>query len=70
MPLVSLAVDHSHFASFYSFYLRLLFEETTPPMVMPGVTSLTHGRSRVYRWGKDGIAGISDNHQHTAPSSA
>ena len=23
-----------------------------------------HARSRVYRWGEDGIAGISDNHQH------
>ena len=22
-----------------------------------------HARSRVYRWGEDGIAGISDNHQ-------
>ena len=29
-----------------------------------------HARSRVYRWGEDGIAGVSDNHQLTCISFA
>lgn len=29
-----------------------------------------HARSRVYRWGEDGIAGVSDNHQFTCISFA
>jgi len=29
---------------------------------LPGDLDLTHARSRAYRWGEDGLLGVSDNH--------
>ena len=38
-------------------------EDYSPDGTPLGVFPHDHARSRVYRWGEDGLAGISDHHQ-------